>query len=368
MHQSVTEQVEYHIQSGGHPVVGDGYKLELVAVPMLNFLNLFENTVLEMCQRAWSKIPSARPLASDLVKMMEKVLSEIESTNWRSDETEVPLELAELKLGSASTWLDTTVSLTPPAREALSLSSSDRKSFPELSPQRAEPYKYDLFLSHDWGEAGANHERVVAIATALKSHGFEVWLDEENLPAGEYIPSILQAAIDASRMVVVFVTKNYEQKVDADGNYCADEFRYALQKKGRGLMLPVVMEAAMSSINDWKGLLSFFLCGTKYISFYDDRKGVEDLVVEVTNHQGKSSSRQPSAKGAEGSIETGIESLCNTLRHQVASPELAQDSKAQLLAVLQPADTASCRLIRLATMGLRLLITRHDGMWLQLQH
>lgn len=36
------------------------------------------------------------------------------------------------------------------------------------------PFKYDIFLTHDWGKDRENHERVVAIAAGLKEKNFKV--------------------------------------------------------------------------------------------------------------------------------------------------------------------------------------------------
>jgi hypothetical protein len=35
-------------------------------------------------------------------------------------------------------------------------------------------FKYDIFLTHNWGRDRLNHERVVAIAAGLKAKSFKV--------------------------------------------------------------------------------------------------------------------------------------------------------------------------------------------------
>jgi len=74
-------------------------------------------------------------------------------------------------------------------------------------------YKYDMFLSHNWGtdvRGFNNHIRVVDIARKLQARGFSVWLDEDNM--AHDILDAMRKGIDSSRVVLVFVTEAYVRK------------------------------------------------------------------------------------------------------------------------------------------------------------
>lgn len=107
---------------------------------------------------------------------------------------------------------------------------------------------YDVFLSHDWGvdERGrSNHARVAAVNDALKRAGLVTWFDEERM-RGDIVRQMTEG-IDRSSLVLVFVTRNYIQKVAGEGAYgandnCKAEFDYACNRKGVERMVAVVME------------------------------------------------------------------------------------------------------------------------------
>ena len=105
-------------------------------------------------------------------------------------------------------------------------------------------YKYEAFLSHDWGkdELGRNnHDRVKKIFQALKEKGLSLWFDEVYMEGD--IDKAMCKGIDESKLVIIFITKRYMQKVagDNDQDNCQKEFNYAKQKRGSERMLSVVM-------------------------------------------------------------------------------------------------------------------------------
>jgi alpha-tubulin suppressor-like RCC1 family protein len=124
------------------------------------------------------------------------------------------------------------------------------------------------FLSHDWGQdlEHTNHKRVSKIYSKLKQLGIETWIDEERLK-GEVVLQIT-AAIDKTKVIVVFITKRYINKVNqksGDLDYCQMEFGYALRTKKVTNMIPVVMEAEMLDTSKWFGPVGAALGGQLYI-------------------------------------------------------------------------------------------------------
>ena len=132
----------------------------------------------------------------------------------------------------------------------------------------------DVFLTHDWGtdENGRdNHQRVLRVYKALKAKGIKCWFDETEMEGR--IQQKMSEGIDSSRVVLVFVTKRYIDKVAGkgalgDGDNCLYEFDYANQKKP-GKRIAVVMEERCSNSNNWYGPVGGL--GSKlYQPFWDD--------------------------------------------------------------------------------------------------
>ena len=75
--------------------------------------------------------------------------------------------------------------------------------------------------------------------------------------------------IENSDVIVVFITEAYRDKVNqGDGrDNCLFEFKYAFERKGPEVMIPVVMEPCMRNAQGWKGLLGAALSTHLYIDF-----------------------------------------------------------------------------------------------------
>eukprot|EP00286_Rhodomonas_abbreviata_P010778 CAMPEP_0181316764 /NCGR_PEP_ID=MMETSP1101-20121128/16071_1 /TAXON_ID=46948 /ORGANISM="Rhodomonas abbreviata, Strain Caron Lab Isolate" /LENGTH=411 /DNA_ID=CAMNT_0023424037 /DNA_START=17 /DNA_END=1252 /DNA_ORIENTATION=- len=116
------------------------------------------------------------------------------------------------------------------------------------------------FLTHDWGvneDGSQNHERVKAIHKSLSKRGLRFWFDEVQMKGN--IQDQMAAGIDNSKVVIVFVTQRYKDKVSGTDNKdnCKLEFQYAqLQNKP---MLAVVMENRMKDTSKWKGTFGMIL-------------------------------------------------------------------------------------------------------------
>ena len=125
-------------------------------------------------------------------------------------------------------------------------STGNHHAITNLGPASAagNQHKYQAFLSHDWGkdELGRNnHDRVKRIFQALKQRGLCLWFDEVYMEGD--IDKAMCKGIDESKLVIIFITKRYMQKVagDNDQDNCQKEFNYAKQKRGSERMLSVVM-------------------------------------------------------------------------------------------------------------------------------
>lgn len=114
----------------------------------------------------------------------------------------------------------------------------------------------DCFLTHDWGVdelERSNHERVARVNTSLKERGFVTWFDSDRL-VGNIVAQMCNA-IDRTKCVIVFITKNYMEKVSGDNanDNCQLEFNYALRQKSAKHMIAVVMESRMRDTSTWRG-------------------------------------------------------------------------------------------------------------------
>jgi len=178
-----------------------------------------------------------------------------------------------------------------PSRQKTRLTSSIRAAATELS-QVPAPSSYAAFLTHDLGidELGRkNHERVCRVNDMLKEAGFKTWYDEERMHGD--IDQQMAEGIDASTIVVVFVTHRYLQKVAGHGDRGADdnckfEFDYALQRKGVNFMIPVVMEPRCLNTSTWQGKVGGKLGSKLYINLTSDaddffKAGVDRIVEEM---------------------------------------------------------------------------------------
>ena len=136
-----------------------------------------------------------------------------------------------------------------------------------------------LFFSHTWHKdnMGRNtHDRVVNIAKSLKSKGWNIWIDEENMKNN--IDAAMAEGIENSDVVLVFLTEMYIKKVNNAAknprlrDNCLKEWTYAnvLNK----LIIPIVFEPSLLNIMNWpSGIIQLYLGSTLYIDcIYNDSK------------------------------------------------------------------------------------------------
>ncbi|GBG34317.1 Leucine-rich repeat serine/threonine-protein kinase 2 [Hondaea fermentalgiana] len=113
---------------------------------------------------------------------------------------------------------------------------------------------FQVFMSHAWGKGNAAHEKVMAVADALKARGITYWLDEYDMGSETLIS--MANGIDQSRVFLVFVTRTYMEKVNKERtelDNCRNEFLYALQRVKPANMIPCVMDSTMMDMSKWEG-------------------------------------------------------------------------------------------------------------------
>jgi hypothetical protein len=78
--------------------------------------------------------------------------------------------------------------------------------------------------------------------------------------------------IDESQIVVVFITRNYMEKVRGANSIdnCKIEFNYAVGTKKPEKMVAVVMEKEMRDTSQWRGPLRAALGNSLYVDFSDE--------------------------------------------------------------------------------------------------
>jgi len=183
-------------------------------------------------------------------------------------------------------------------------------------------------LSHNWSndeQGRSNHARVKRIKLALDKAGYRPWFDEEEM-AGD-INKKMADGVDASKAVVVFVTREYVRKVAGDGpngsdDNCKYEFDYALMRKGVERLITVVMEPSARNPREWRGPVGGKLGTRLFVDLSDDEprkfaEGVQHLIAEMgrvtgvqrdaplehTVHPKKAFVRQDSDKAEEEAIK-----------------------------------------------------------------
>ena len=143
--------------------------------------------------------------------------------------------------------------------------------------------KTDCFLSHNWGEQNKNHHFVKRVNMELQKRGLKTWFDENQMDGN--IRFRMAEGIDNTKCVVVFITKEYRDKVngiDMTDN-CKYEFSYAMNQLGSQNMIPVILEAEMRDTKKWKGELGAALGSMMYVdlSLASLNKEINDTMLEL---------------------------------------------------------------------------------------
>ena len=147
-------------------------------------------------------------------------------------------------------------------------------------------------MSHNWGENKENHILVANINNELIKRGLKTWFDEEKIEGN--IRYKMAEGIDNTKCVVVFITKEYRDKVNSidmrdNAKY---EFTYSMSQHGSQYMIPVIMDSDMRDTKKWKGELGAALGSILYVDLsesteldkkYDDLyKRIKHIVTKRT--------------------------------------------------------------------------------------
>ncbi len=104
----------------------------------------------------------------------------------------------------------------------------------------------DVYLSHacDLDSLGRdNHQRVEMINRMLKEKKLITNCDDGDYN-GEDLQDKISSAIENTRVVLVFITKNYLKRVTGSNgkDRLKLEFGYSCRRKGQDRMIPIIME------------------------------------------------------------------------------------------------------------------------------
>ena len=160
--------------------------------------------------------------------------------------------------------------------------------------------KYDVFLTHDWGAEGknnANHLCVMNVCERLEKKHIKSWLDHVRMENNVHETMI--EGIDASSVVVVFITPRYIDKVGGTnaGDNCKFEFNYASRMKTATKMLGVIMDGSIRNPRTWKGPVGFILGGDIYVDCVAEEEEsmtaqIEELYSRIVSKLGGTSIRK----------------------------------------------------------------------------
>jgi len=144
--------------------------------------------------------------------------------------------------------------------------------------------KKQIFLSHAWGqdeEGRDNHQRVIQLANKLKSQGYTVWIDQEQI-YGNIDKSIMEG-IKNCDLVVFCLTDKYINKINnavynnIPSDNCYKEWSFTLFLKKQ--IIPIVMETSVRNnfLKDF-GVIQMYLSNILYIDFsknFEERSFLE---------------------------------------------------------------------------------------------
>jgi len=171
-------------------------------------------------------------------------------------------------------------------------------------------YEYDLFITHDWGDNGENHARVVRFNSKLRELGFRTWLDTERMHGN--IDEQMANGIDRSAFVLVIITERYCAKVNGPnaGDNCKREFNYAALKKTGARMVAVVVEPGMRNPRSWGGTVGLTLGKQLYVDLSEGAgdAGRAAWWAGLLPHSARSGSSWPS-EGALAELKAVLERM-----------------------------------------------------------
>jgi hypothetical protein len=128
-----------------------------------------------------------------------------------------------------------------------------------------KPSEIKIFLSHK----SKNKEMVRRYYTALRSVGFDPWMDESNMVAGSNLERELVRGFDESCAVVFFMTEHFR-----DENYLATEIDYAVEQKRLKEKKFAIITLRYPGANEIPRLLTRFI----YRDIENDLEGFNEII------------------------------------------------------------------------------------------
>ena len=105
-----------------------------------------------------------------------------------------------------------------------------------VSDGNRKQFEWDVFLSHNSKDKPA----VRTLASRLKADGFKVWLDEDVIKPGDSIPSKLMTGLESSRVLLMLLSKNFD---DSDwAEYESGVFLFKDPKNKQRRFIPVKLD------------------------------------------------------------------------------------------------------------------------------
>jgi hypothetical protein len=141
------------------------------------------------------------------------------------------------------------------------------------------------FLTHAWGSQSdnyENHRRVGKIYGELKTrYNMKMWFDQDYIQ-GNILDEIIRG-LAQTKCMIVFLTKQYESKVndDKEGKFCKLEFDHGFGCFGHDRLIPVIMEEEMLNPANWSSKVRAVLGLTKFIDF----TGLPTMTEEVLSEK-----------------------------------------------------------------------------------
>ena len=141
---------------------------------------------------------------------------------------------------------------------------------PSLFNVQPTKFKFDVFLSHNWGNDELqrdNHHRISLLNQALHQIGIITWFDEDKMEGD--ITQRMCEGIDNSTAVIVCITRTYNNKLNSPNrDNCKKEFQYAELRTNN--LIGLVMEPDMRDTKQWTGPLGMTLGQHLYLDFTED--------------------------------------------------------------------------------------------------
>ncbi len=133
-----------------------------------------------------------------------------------------------------------------------------------------------IFISYSWPDQDKAHR----LAIDLRTRGFNVWLDSEQILVGERIHTEVNRALEEAQFVIALLSKSALESKWVEAELGATHARE--METGRVILLPVELEP-LALEGAIPALMKDRLCAKMYASYH---RGVEDLARSIVRYSG----------------------------------------------------------------------------------